>query len=150
MSKVTVSRAGLGELDELVPLFDGYRVFYQQPSDPALARSYLEKRLGAGEYFGFLARDGAGKAIGFAMCTATYTSVGLKRALLLNDIFVDPSVRRSGAGAALMAAVEEFARETGIGRLYLFTARTNLTAQSVYKRAGWAEDTTFLRFMKTF
>lgn len=146
---VAVSRAGLAELDDLVPLFDAYRVFYGQPSDPALARAYLEKRLGAGEYFGFLARESAGRAVGFAMCSGTFTSVGLKRALLLNDIYVDPAARRSGAGAALMKAVEDFARETGIGRFYLFTARTNAVAQNVYRRAGWAEDTAFLRFMKT-
>ena len=70
------------------------------------------------------------------------------RIWLLNDIFVDPATRRTGAGAALMEAVEAFARETGAGRLDLFTARTNLTAQSVYKRAGWIEDAAFLRFQK--
>ena len=145
---VSIARAGLADLDALVPLFDAYRVFYQQPSDPALARTYLEKRLGAGEYVGFLARDGAGKAVGFAMVSQTFSSVGLKRIWLLNDIFVDPSTRRTGAGAALMEAVEAFARETEAGRLDLFTARTNLTAQSVYKRAGWVEDVAFLRFQK--
>ena len=137
-----------GDLGALVPLFDAYRVFYKQPSDPALARDYLAKRLGAGEYVGFLARDAAGKAIGFALMSQTFSSVGLKRIWLLNDIFVDPQVRKSGAGAALMKAVEDFARTTGAGRLDLFTARTNATAQSVYKRAGWTEDADYLRFQK--
>ncbi len=145
---VKVSRADLGDIDTLAPLFDAYRVFYKQPPDAALARTYLEKRLGAGEYVGFLARDAAGKALGFAMVSQTFSSVALKRIWLLNDIFVDPAARRSGAGAALMAAVEAFARETGAGRLDLFTARTNLTAQSVYKRAGWVEDVDYLRFQK--
>ncbi len=145
---VAVTRADLGDLDALAPLFDAYRVFYKQPSDPALARAYLEKRMGAGEYLGFLARDAAGKPVGFAMVSQTFSSVGLKRIWLLNDIFVDPAARRTGAGAALMAAVEAFAIETGAGRLDLFTARTNLTAQGVYKRAGWVEDADFLRFQK--
>jgi hypothetical protein len=47
-----------------------------------------------------------------------------------------------------MKAVEDFARTTGAGRLDLFTARTNATAQSVYKRAGWTEDADYLRFQK--
>jgi GNAT superfamily N-acetyltransferase len=137
-----------GDLDALVPLFDAYRVFYKQPSDPALARGYLARRLGAGEYIGFLARDASGKAIGFALMSQTFSSVGLKRIWLLNDLFVDPAARKSGAGAALMTAVEDFARATGAGRLDLFTARTNTTAQGVYKRAGWTEDTDYLRFQK--
>ncbi len=137
-----------GDLDALVPLFDAYRVFYKQPSDPALARDYLAKRLGAGEYVGFLARDAAGTAIGFALMSQTFSSVGLKRIWLLNDLFVDPAVRKSGAGAALMKAVEDFAGTTGAGRLDLFTARTNATAQAVYRRAGWTEDTDYLRFQK--
>lgn len=137
-----------GDLEALVPLFDAYRVFYKQQSDPALARAYLEKRLGAGEYVGFLARDAGGRAIGFALMSQTFSSVGLKRIWLLNDIFVDPATRKSGAGAALMKAVEDFARSTGAGRLDLFTARTNTTAQSVYKRAGWVEDADYLRFQK--
>jgi GNAT superfamily N-acetyltransferase len=146
VTKVTPFTAG--DLGALVPLFDAYRIFYRQPSDPALARDYLAKRLGAGEYVGFLARDAAGKAIGFALMSQTFSSVALKRIWLLNDIFVDPQVRKSGAGAALMKAVEDFARTTGAGRLDLFTARTNATAQSVYKRAGWTEDADYLRFQK--
>jgi GNAT superfamily N-acetyltransferase len=145
---VAIARIGTDDLDALVPLFDAYRVFYKQQSDPELARAYLVKRLGAGEYLGFLARDGAGRAIGFALMSQTFTSVAMKRMWLLNDLFVDPGVRKSGAGAALMAAVETFARETGAGRLMLFTARTNATAQSVYRKAGWSEDFDFLRFLK--
>ena len=143
-----VATIAAGDLDALVPLFDAYRVFYKQPSDAALARDYLAKRLGAGEYVGFLARDAAGTAIGFALMSQTFSSVGLKRIWLLNDLFVDPGVRKSGAGAALMKAVEDFASTTGAGRLDLFTARTNATAQAVYRRAGWTEDTDYLRFQK--
>lgn len=146
MTKVTPLTDG--DLDALAPLFDAYRVFYGQPSDPALARDYLARRLGAGEHVGFLARDAAGAAVGFALLSQTFSSVGLRRIWLLNDLFVAPQVRKSGTGAALMKAVEEFARATGAGRLDLFTARTNATAQSVYRRAGWTEDTDYLRFQK--
>ena len=145
-----VARIGLADLDALVPLFDAYRVFYKQPSDPALARDYLVRRLEAGEYAGFLARDARGRAVGFALMSGSFTSVGLKRIWILNDVYVDPQARGGGTGAALMQAVEAFARETGAGRMDLFTARTNATAQSVYRKAGWVEETEFLRFQKKF
>ena len=41
---VVVERAALDDVEALVPLFDGYRQFYQQPSDPAAARSFLSDR----------------------------------------------------------------------------------------------------------
>ena len=146
----SVARLGLGDLDALVPLFDAYRVFYRQQSDLDLARDYLVRRLAAGEYAGFLARDARGRAVGFALMSGSFTSVGLKRIWILNDIYVDPQVRGGGTGAALMEAVEAFARETGAGRMDLFTARSNSTAQSVYRKAGWVEETEFLRFQKKF
>lgn len=72
----------------------------------------------------------------------------MKRIWLLNDIFVEPSLRKAGVGAALMKRVEEFGRETGAGRIDLFTAQDNKTAQSVYERAGYARDTVFFRYQK--
>ena len=37
----SVRPATRSDLDALVPLFDGYRQFYGQPSDPAGAREFL-------------------------------------------------------------------------------------------------------------
>ena len=37
----TIRRASAADLDVLVPLFDAYRVFYAQPSDPVRARDFL-------------------------------------------------------------------------------------------------------------
>src|SRR2546426_765728 len=50
-----VRRAGLGDLDELAPLFDGYRQFYGQGSDPAAARAFLAERLRRDESVIFVA-----------------------------------------------------------------------------------------------
>src|SRR5579859_5777359 len=41
----TIARATRDDLNALVPLFDAYRVFYRQPSDPERARSFLGERL---------------------------------------------------------------------------------------------------------
>ncbi|MGI8561687.1 MAG: hypothetical protein ACR2J7_09720 [Luteimonas sp.] len=46
---IVVRRADIADLDALVPLFDAYRVFYQQDSDPATARDFLDARLRRGE-----------------------------------------------------------------------------------------------------
>ena len=39
--KTTVRQAELEDVDELVPLFDTYRQFYDQPSDLTRARNWL-------------------------------------------------------------------------------------------------------------
>lgn len=38
--KTVVRQANVADLDLLVPLFDAYRQFYRQPSDPNLARRF--------------------------------------------------------------------------------------------------------------
>ena len=59
-----VKRAGLGDLDDLAPLFDGYRQFYGQRADLAAARAFLSERLRRNESVIFLA-SADGMALGF-------------------------------------------------------------------------------------
>ena len=62
--EVQVRRATVADLEILVPLFDAYRQFYRQPSEPARARRFLLERLERAESVIFLAFDGA-DVIGF-------------------------------------------------------------------------------------
>jgi len=40
-----IKRATMSDLDDVAPLFDGYRQFYGQRSDLAAARAFLGERL---------------------------------------------------------------------------------------------------------
>lgn len=51
----------------------------------------------------------------------------------LGGVFVLPAFRRQGIGSALCAAVEQHARRTGVGTLYLFT----IDQQALYADLGW-------------
>ena len=51
-------------LDQLAPLFDQYRMFYEQPTDLTAARAFLRARLEGSESVIFLALD-AGDPAGF-------------------------------------------------------------------------------------
>ena len=135
-------RASVADLDALVPLFDGYRCFYRQPSDPALARDFLEARLARGESIVFLAETG-GEAIGFAQLFPSFSSTFAQRIYILNDLFVDPDVRRQGVGRALLDAAAAFARSEGAVRLKLSTAIDNHVAQAGYAKAGYQRDDAF-------
>jgi GNAT superfamily N-acetyltransferase len=137
-----VRQATVADLNLLVPLFDAYRQFYRQPSDPERARRFLLDRLEHNQSVIFLAFDGAA-AIGFTQLYPSFSSTAMARIFILNDLFVAPEGRRSGAGSALLQAAADYGRRVGAVRLALSTEITNKTAQSAYERMGWKRDTVF-------
>jgi GNAT superfamily N-acetyltransferase len=142
---VRVRRAGLEDLAVLVPLYDGYRQFYRQPSDPALAERFLRERLTRGDSVIFLAEDESG-ALGFTQLYPIFSSVSAAAAWVLNDLFVSPRARRSGAGRALLERARQHGLETGARWLSLSTGRENREAQALYEKLGWVRDTEYYHY----
>ena len=138
-------RATLADLPRLVPLFDAYRQFYGQPTDPGRAERFLRERLAGQESVIYLA-EANGVALGFVQLYPSFWSVAARRSWILNDLFVSPGHRRTGAGKALMDRARAHAEETGAGGLSLATQRTNLTAQRLYESLGWRRDEEFFHY----
>ena len=142
---VTVRQATAADLDLLMPLFDGYRQFYRQQSEPDRIRQFLLDRFEHNQSILFLALiDGV--AVGFTQLYPSFSSGALARIFILNDLFVDPYARRSGAGAALLSAAAHYAREVRALRLILSTKATNSTAQSLYENLGWKLNSDFVTY----
>ena len=138
---ISTHRAKPADLDALVPLFDAYRQFYDQSSDLERAREWLRSRLRFGESVVLVAmRDGA--MVGFTQLYPMYSSVRTARTWILNDLYVDANVRRSGVGRALLEAASAFAREDGAKGISLETTQDNEPARGLYRAAGWNEDAT--------
>ncbi len=57
--EVEVRQATVADLNLLVPLFDAYRQFYRQPSDPERARRFLLERFEQNQSVIFLAFEDA-------------------------------------------------------------------------------------------
>ncbi|WP_028996303.1 GNAT family N-acetyltransferase [Azohydromonas australica] len=148
MSAITIRSATLSDLDAVVPLFDAYRQFYEQPADPVLARDFINARMTNRESEILLAVDVCGEAVGFCQLYPTFCSVEAKPIFSLYDLFVVPSARRAGTGQALLRAAEALALERGKVRMDLTTAKTNRTAQSVYESLGWIRDEVFYAYNK--
>lgn len=140
--------AALADLESLVPLFDGYRRFYEQPSDPALARAFIGQRLALGDTVILLAEID-GRAVGFTHLFPIFSSTRCQRLWLLNDLFVDPAARTHGAGRALLLAARAHAEATGACGLELATAHDNTTAQRLYESLGWVKDDVFRHYELT-
>jgi GNAT superfamily N-acetyltransferase len=134
----TVSTVGEEDLGELLPLVRGYADFYEvSPSDEALLE--LSRALiadPAGEGMQFLARDGDGRAIGFATVYWLWSTTSATRIGLMNDLFVAPEGRGGGAAEALIERCRQACRERGASKLTWQTAKDNARAQAVYDRIG--------------
>lgn len=138
---ITVRKAVLQDLEDLTILFDAYRIFYKQEGDVSAARKFLKERLLRNESVIYIAYNEE-NAIGFTQLYPIFSSVSLKNAWLLNDLYVLPSARRSGVAEALLNAAREHGIDTGAKWLLLETAMDNFPAQSLYEKNGWvkAED----------
>lgn len=119
-------------------LFDAYRVFYQQTSDLQAAFNFLEQRISKNESVIFVATI-KGEAVGFAQLYPVFSSVSLKNAWLLNDLFVAENSRKQGIAESLLQQAKQFGLETNAAYMLLQTASDNYKAQSVYEKNGWVK-----------
>ena len=72
--------------------------------------------------------------------TARFSSLSLRPAWVLNDLYVAPSGRRTGAGRALLREVLRRAREAGVSGVQLETAYDNTVAQGLYEAEGFVRE----------
>lgn len=64
----------------------------------------------------------------------------------LQDLYVDPEIRGTGAGRALIEAVHAEAAKAGATGVYWLTQECNKTARQLYDRIG--ELTPFVKYTK--
>jgi GNAT superfamily N-acetyltransferase len=143
-----ITLVGSTDLPELLPLVRAYCDFYQvTPSDRALLE--LSRALLADpqrEGLQLLARDDAGRAVGFATLYWTWQTLAATRVGVMNDLFVAAEARGMGVAEGLIAACLERCREHGATRLVWQTARDNHRAQAVYGRVGATRDDRWLDY----
>jgi ribosomal protein S18 acetylase RimI-like enzyme len=140
---------GLDDIRAVAPLFDAYRVFYKAPSDPQRAYDFLAERWRLRESVLFIAFDGT-IPVGFVHLYPLFLSVSMRRFWLLNDLYVIPGARRTGAGRLLMQRAERHARETRAAGLTLSTAVDNAGAQALYTSEDYERDERFFVFNRMF
>ena len=145
---IEIVRASEADLDHLAPLFGGYRVFYEQQSDPETESAYLAKRMRRGDCTIFLARDNNEPA-GFVLLYPTFDSVDMARVWVLHDLFVAPLHRKQGIGRQLMETAHVFCRDSGASRVDLSTAVSNTVAQPLYESMGYQRDSEFFSYSYT-
>ncbi|MEP6907898.1 MAG: GNAT family N-acetyltransferase [Pseudoxanthomonas sp.] len=120
-------------------------MFYQQPSDETLARSFVSERLQRDQSVILLA-ELHHQAVAFTQLFPSYSSVRAGRSWILNDLYVQAEARRNGIARALLQAAADFAHNDGAIRLELETDHDNRSAQALYRHMGWEPYEGTLRF----
>ena len=148
MHSIKISAATKADAAAIAPLFDAYRQFYQYPPDLALANRYIAERIEKADSLILLAQDASAQALGFCQLYPTFCSLEAKPIYALYDLYVAPAARGAGIGNLLLLAAEQSAREHGMCRLDLTTAKTNLPAQAAYEALGWVRDEVYFSYSK--
>lgn len=134
---VQVRSASMADIGELTRLFDRYRMFYEQPGDLDLARSFLTERIEKNESKIYVGDNGDGTCCGFTQLFRSFSSVSARPIWILNDLYVDKSARRKGVGRMLMNKARDFATKTAAKGILLETGKTNVYAQALYESLGY-------------
>jgi ribosomal protein S18 acetylase RimI-like enzyme len=149
VSTFSTRRASIDDIHKIAPLFDAYRQFYQQEANLEFAQEFISARLNNDESIIFIAEDKAQNALGFCQIYPSFCSVIAAPIYTLSDLFVSPDTRKSGLGKMLLEQAREHAQANAIPRMDLTTAKTNLTAQSLYESLGWVRDDIYYAYNKS-
>lgn len=121
-------------------LYDGYAQFYEVPQTPAMrAKVWGWIMDPANEVNAFVA-DVDGTLVGIAHYRAFMRPLAAASGLFLDDLFVSPAARGSGAAAALIEAVRTQAAAQGHSVVRWITAADNARARGLYDKVAQAGD----------
>ncbi|WP_223198001.1 GNAT family N-acetyltransferase [Maribacter arenosus] len=134
-------------LNQVVPLFDQYRVFYKQESNVEGAMVFLEERIRKNEAIIFLAFYNDEPA-GFTLLYNMFSSVSMQHSYVLNDLFVPLHLRQKRIGETLLNRAKKFCLDKKAKGLALETAINN-PAQKLYEKLNWVKDISSFHYFWT-
>ncbi len=140
-----VTHADVSDIQKLASLFDQYRVFYEQETDIKRATAFLNSRFKNKDSVILLAHDNS-DIVGFTQLYPSFSSVGMERIWILNDLFVSPGSRGKNIAKNLMQAARKHAEETGAIRIDLATQVSNILAQNLYVSQGYNKNDSFYHY----
>ena len=136
---VSVRPLAVGDQPDWARLYAGYADFYKVVQTDAMRATVWGWLLDpVCEVEGLVAVDAAGRVIGIAHLRGFRRPLTASIGGYLDDLFVDPDARGSGAAQALIAGVEALGRARGWSVIRWITAADNTRARAVYDRVALA------------
>ncbi|MGV6830950.1 MAG: GNAT family N-acetyltransferase [bacterium] len=146
MTKISIRKADINDIPDLIPLFDAYRQFYRQQSDYVGAKSYLTDRISKKESIIFMAYNNS-NAVGFTQLFTLFSSVSMEPMFLLNDLYVEKNYRGLQIGTALINQAKELCEKLNYKGIALQTETDN-QAQKLYEHLKFKKDPDLHYFWK--
>jgi len=131
----TVRKLEVSDKDRWLELFKEYIAFYESELSPEQFELTWQ-RIHSEFNMNCLVAEQDGLVIGLAHFIFRPSTWAVKDFCYLEDLFVDPTVRGTGAGRALIAALEVIAKTSGSNRLYWTTAPDNTIARRLYDKVA--------------
>lgn len=129
-----IRRPEAADFEAWARLYAGYGAFYRVDQTEAMrARVWSWVTDPSHEVQGFVAEDG-GALVGLAHFRAFSRPLSASTGGFLDDLFVDPAARGTGAAQALIDAVATEGRARGWTVIRWITADDNARARAVYDR----------------
>ena len=128
-------------------LWTGYLEFYEASVSEEVYRTTFARLLGDDDqdYHGLVAEQD-GKPIGITHYLFHRHCWRVENVVYLQDLYVDPEARGTGAGRALIEAVYAAGDAAGCPSVYWTTQDFNATARQLYDRV--AELTPFIKYQR--
>jgi GNAT superfamily N-acetyltransferase len=122
----------------IVHFIKALAIFEKEPVEQVRITPADVKRDGFGEHrrFEVVIAEVDRKAVGFALFFPNYSTWEGKPGIYIEDIFVDESMRGTGIGRKLIAAVAKIAKSRGCARIDLAVLNWN-PARGFYNRLGF-------------
>jgi len=127
-----IRNAEAGDFEAWMPLWQGYLTFYKVTIPPEITTATWARILDPMNPLTCRVASVDGKLVGFAHHHTHLTTWDVRPTCYLEDLFVNPEVRGSGVGRALIDDLVALGKARDWMSIYWITADDNKTAQTLY------------------
>jgi len=136
---VTVRAATVADVDTIHRFAVALATYEDAPDAVTVTTETLARDgFGADPKFGAVIAEQGGRPVGFALYTFNYSTWTGARGMFIEDIWVEPEVRRGGVARALIAALARDCAANGFKRIDLHVLDWN-RARGFYERVGFVQ-----------
>jgi GNAT superfamily N-acetyltransferase len=132
----TIRPAHEGDFAQWLPLWQGYQEFYRVQIPEDVTRTTWKRFFDPNEPVHCLVAERDDRLIGLAHYLFHRSTWLADNVCYLNDLFVDPTGRRSGVARKLIEAVYEAADKAGAPKVYWLTHESNAAARLLYDQVA--------------
>ncbi|MFC9985523.1 GNAT family N-acetyltransferase [Microbacterium keratanolyticum] len=139
-----IAPIGPDDRADWLSLWEGYLAFYEATLSTEQTALTFDRLVADDTIHGAIARADDGSARGIVHWLTHPATWSAGEYCYLEDLYVAPDARGTGAGRALIGHVTDWAKDAGCAKVYWLTQNTNATARALYDRV--ASDTGFVHY----